>query len=314
MKGIRPTLSAKSWFEQYLFYAMLLQERQFLHASPGSRRLFSCIFACKFRQDTLWVNFLRPCLSSDFFWSRFETNSVAGLPSLNFEDGDLIEVNEPTALSCASHIQQTFWAEYNKREISWVISTDMIFWRTGRQIDIAGVFLPVLFCLEILISSIQHLTGHEQSIWVASGQQITKGTQTSHHQKLCCCCCINHIISNGSSSKKNVCVSLNSEFSTRTVTNKPVHFFPKKQPPYCGHMSKKGVKKRVAEARNDRAFQCASARRSPLETVPPPQEIRAAQGVTTPKRCGRDFTTAPAGTVSQTFTRCGSASWEPGFQ
>ncbi len=28
------------------------------------------------------------------------------------------------------------------------------------------------------------------------------------------------------------------------------------------------------------AFQCASARRSSLETVPPPQEIRAAQGAT----------------------------------
>ena len=49
--------------------------------------------------------------------------------------------------------------------------------------------------------------------------------------------------------------------------------FPK--PVHCGHMSKKGVTRREMPA-----FQCACASRSPLETVPPPQEIRASQGAT----------------------------------
>ena len=64
-----------------------------------------------------------------------------------------------------------------------------------------------------------------------------------------------------------------SELSTVTL---PVHFFPNP----CTVAT---CQKRVTEARNVTemaAFQCASARRSPLETVPPPQEIRAAQGAT----------------------------------
>ncbi len=133
-REFHPTLSAKSWCAQRQFFALLLQATRFLLAWPGSRRPSSCIFAWKKCQYFFFSISPKTCLSSDFFCSRFDVYSTAGVLSFGeFNFGDaflLVVVDDSTELRWPSLIQHT----QSRRKQNLVFSTVLVvFWSCRAQ-------------------------------------------------------------------------------------------------------------------------------------------------------------------------------------